>query len=138
MASTIWAPAARRSPGVRLLTVPCVAIGGITRERAGDGEGHERRSTEREDESDGEETEDEDRRGAGRAQRAEQAGADVRPDHRTDFGHEDGVMAEDRLACLDQPLRVLRVLDVLDDPRVRAVLVALARVVDHPLERAAR
>src|SRR5206468_8680428 len=36
---------------------------------------------------------------------------------------------------LDQPLRLVGGLDVLEDPAVGAVGVALAHVVDHPLER---
>src|SRR5262245_1127605 len=56
------------------------------------------------------------------------------PDHGADLGGEDRVVAEDRPAGLDQSRGVLGILDVLDDPGVRRRLVALAGIVDEPLE----
>src|SRR5690606_38697965 len=67
---------------------------------------------------------------------AEQAGAGVGADHRADLRGERRLAAEDLVAVFDQPVRGLLVLDVLDDPGVGPRLVALARVVAQPLDRA--
>ena len=48
------------------------------------------------------------------------------------------VAAEDLAAALDEPRGFVGRLDVLHDPCVGAVVVALPQVLDHPLERARR
>src|SRR4051812_34117864 len=68
---------------------------------------------------------------------ADQAGADMRADHRTDLRDEDRLRSEQLAALLHEALRRLGILDVLDDPAIGTVVAPLARVVDHPLERAA-
>src|SRR2546423_4618266 len=69
---------------------------------------------------------------------AEQAGADMRADHRADLGDEHRLGPEDLAAVLDEALRLVGRLDVLDDPAVGAVVAARAHVLDHALERAGR
>src|SRR3954453_3822273 len=68
---------------------------------------------------------------------AKQARAHVSSDHRSDLRDEDGVVPEDLAALLDESLRGLAVLDVLDDPHVGAVVAALAGILDHSLEGSA-
>ncbi len=72
----------------------------------------------------------------GHAPDAEHSGADVGAEHGADLGHERRLGAEDVAALLDQVPSRLVVLDVLDDPRVGAVGVASAGVLDQPLEGA--
>src|SRR5258705_7329915 len=76
--------------------------------------------------------------GPGEPADPDQPGADVRADHRSDLAYEQGVAAEDPPPALHERLRLVRGLDVLDDPGVVAAVVARAQEVDHPLERAAR
>ncbi len=64
-------------------------------------------------------------------------GAGVRAEDRADLGDEHGLAVEYLTALLDQVARRLGVLDVLDDPGVGAVGVALAGVLDQALEGAA-
>src|SRR5258705_10276948 len=77
-------------------------------------------------------------RGPGEPADPDQPGADVRADHRSDLAYEQGVAAEDLPPALHERLRLVRGLDVLDDPGVVAAVVARAQEVDHSLERAAR
>jgi hypothetical protein len=56
--------------------------------------------------------------------------------HRPDLRREHGVVAEDVAAALGKGGGLVGRLDVLDHPRVHPRGLALARVVDHPLERA--
>src|SRR4051794_12661918 len=67
---------------------------------------------------------------------SEQPRPHVGPDHRAVLAHEQRLAAEDLPAAVGKPLRLLGRLDVLRDPGVGPRLVALAGVVDHPLERA--
>ncbi len=62
----------------------------------------------------------------------------MRADDRSDLGDEDRLGAEDLTAAVGEPLGDVGRLDVLDRPRVGAVVVAGAGVVHHPLERARR
>jgi hypothetical protein len=55
---------------------------------------------------------------AGHAAHAEHPRAGVSRQHRADLGEEDGVVAEDPTALLDEPLGLVLRLDVLDDPAV--------------------
>ena len=61
----------------------------------------------------------------------------MRAEDRADLGHELGLAVEDLAALLDEVAGRLGVLDVLDDPGVGAVGVALAGVLDQALEGAA-
>src|SRR5262245_49599313 len=57
-------------------------------------------------------------------------------DHGSDLRDIDGLTAEDLAAVVGQRTGGLEILDVLDHPGIEAGLVALARIVAQPLERA--
>ena len=68
---------------------------------------------------------------------AEQPGTDVRADHRTDLGYEQRRSAHDLLRFVDKLLRLVGRLNVLHDPGVGAVGLALLGIVHQPRQRAA-
>src|SRR5262249_54300921 len=69
---------------------------------------------------------------------AQEARADMRSDDGPDLSDEGGFGPEDLSSPCHELVGLLAGLDVLDDPRVGAVVVAAAHVVHHPLERPSR
>src|SRR5918995_4229550 len=73
----------------------------------------------------------------GKAAHAEQAGARVRGQHGADLADDRRRPAVHLAAALDQLLERIRRVDVLRAPGIGARVLALTRVVDHALHRAA-